>query len=516
MSKRLIIDINSSFLTSLVQDNQTNKVSNIYFDSIDESVVVKGNIYLGYITRISTALEAMFVSYGGARDAFLPFVHLSSPYEEYQVGDKILIQVLKEAKFKKGVFVTTQISLSGCYLVYMPLHKQSGVKRARSLGGRDTQQIEAMLEKHNHKSPGLLILRSACAACQKEDVEKEYSVLINEWMRMKESFASTKQARKILYSNTGVVEKIVNEYASQEVNFISVSDQAIYNSLKRIYKGNAKLLLYKSSKSIFKHYQVSHVVDSCFMRTVKLSSGGSLTIEPTEALTSIDVNSGKFIQSESLENTALQTNLAAVEEICNQIKFRNINGIIIIDTIDLQNPDNRAQVEMKMLSCLKEDKAKTYASKISVLGIIELSRQNIGASLYQNRETCRNCLGTSMVMSQLRYISELGYTIRKILKSNSSILEIKLHVPSSKRYSDLYRKKLHNIQAINEVISIKESSNLAIPDCVIVVTQQPTPTTSVGTAVRVGVFLLAGFTVMMVVIGSYQYLAPQLFFSMPR
>ena len=385
-----------------------------YIESASREIT-QGNIYKGKISRIEPSLQAVFVDYGAERHGFLQRHEIHSDYfQESEGGDhkleklvkrgqELMVQVTKEPFMKKGAMLTTYISLAGRHLVLMPGSDTRGISR-KIEDEEERSRIKDLLD--NLKSPeGFgLIVRTAGANCTKTMLVRDLRYLMRLWENIKKSVMK-EPAPALLYRERHLVLRSIRDYFTPEVNEILVDNPAVFHEvrdfIKIISRKHHKIVkLYKGAKPIFTQFGIENQIATIFESRVNLKSGGSIVIQQTEALVSIDVNSGKSTHEKSIEKTAFLTNLEAAEEAARQLRLRDLGGLIVIDFIDMKDPKHRSEVERRLRSVANEDKAKTKVGKISRFGLLEMSRQRIRPSIeFGSYQPCRYCQGKGLIAS---------------------------------------------------------------------------------------------------------------------
>ncbi len=427
------------------------------------SALKKGNIYKGKITRIEPSLEAAFVEYGAGRQGFLPMKEVSRTYfqnynsevpisqvkiaDVLKNGQELLVQVEKDERGNKGAALTTFISLAGRYLVFMPNNPKGG-GISRRIEGKDRQELRDAMSELEIPREHALIARTAGIGKSAEELQWDLDYL----QRLSDAIqtASESQAAPFLvYQETNLVVRSIRDYFRSDINEIIIDDKEIFERATRFMnqvmpQNVIKLKLYEDTVPLFSRYQVEHQIESAYAREVRLSSGGALVIDPTEALTSIDVNSARATKGGDIEETALQTNLEAAEEIARQLRIRDLGGLVVIDFIDMLANKNQRAVEQCLQNALKADRARVQVGKISRFGLLEMSRQRLRSSISDsNYHVCPRCEGNghirsvgSSALSVLRIIEE------EALKENTEA--IIAHLPI-KTATYLLNEKRHEV-----------------------------------------------------------------------
>ena len=377
--------------------------------------ITHGNIYKGVITRIEPSLQAVFVDYGAERHGFLQrhdihrdYYH-DSPNGDTNLstlvkrGQQVLVQITKDPIAQKGAMLTTYISLPGRYMVLMPGSDSRGISR-KIESEEERQRLKDIMGALKLPDEYGAIIRTAGANCKKTQLNKDLNYLMRLWKNIKQSVAK-EQAPALLYKERNLVLRSIRDSFTPDVTEILIDDAPVYNEVKDFIKiispKHIKIVkLFKGDKPLFTKFQLENQIASIFDNRVPLVSGGSIVIEQTEALVAIDVNSGKATQKKSIEETALQTNLEAAEEIARQLRLRDLGGLIVIDFIDMREIRNRAEIERAMKRFIKSDKARIKVGRISGFGLMQMSRQRIRPSIeFSSYIPCKNCQGKGVTPS---------------------------------------------------------------------------------------------------------------------
>ncbi|MCK5725475.1 MAG: Rne/Rng family ribonuclease [Thiotrichaceae bacterium] len=390
----------------------------------------KSNIYKGTITRIEPSLNAAFVDYGAERHGFLPFKEISHEYwkktktegrpsikEVMRKGQEVLIQIDKEERGNKGASLTTYISLAGRFLVLMPNNPKAGGV-SRRIEGEDRHRIKQILNELDIENGGAIV-RTAGLGRELEELSWDLDYLKMLWSAIQ--FAHKKhKAPTLLYQESNLIIRTLRDYFRPDVGEIIFDKESIYNQacefVKAVMPHNInKLKLYRDkSTPLFSRYQIEHQIESAFEREVTLPSGGAIVIDHTEALISIDINSARATKGGDIEETALNTNLEAAEEIARQLRLRDLGGLVVIDFIDMMPNRNQRSVEKRLREKLKIDRARVQIGRISRFGLLEMSRQRLRPSLDESSQiVCPRCSGhgtfrgvESLALSILRLIED--------------------------------------------------------------------------------------------------------------
>jgi len=374
----------------------------------------RGNLYKGRIVRIEPSLRAAFVDIGLSRNAYLPLDDIHPEYYGYSEDRKriheflkkdqdILVQIVKEETHLKGSAVTTYLSIPARYLVLMPGTAQVGVSR-KIEDEEERQRLKQILRSCKLPEGVGLIARTVAEGVPKVEIRKDLRYLVRLWSNLRKK-AQSAQVPALIYRDRDLVTRFLRDYLTSDVREILVDRQEVYDNIKAFLRiiaprQVATVRLYQGDVPIFSHFDLEAKIDQVYQSTVSLRSGGYIVIEPTEALVSIDVNSGKSVRERGIEETALKTNLEAAEEIARQLRLRDLGGIIIVDFIDMRNRTNRQQVERHMRKCLKRDRARTEIARISRFGVLELVRQKIRSPVQLGSYcSCPYCHGRGVVRS---------------------------------------------------------------------------------------------------------------------
>ncbi len=374
----------------------------------------KGNIYKGKIANVETSLQAVFVDIGLNRNGYLPFEEIHPDYYGYaedknkisrllKKGQDILVQVVKEETPLKGAYVTTYLSLPGRFLVLMPGNPHVGVSR-KIEEEKERQRLKNILKQIKLPDGVGIIARTAAYKATKTEIQKDLRYLTRLWNSLKKS-AKSAPSPSLLYRDRELTIRFLRDYLTSDVSEIIVDDKETFERIRGFLKIIAPrhvstLTLYQGERPLFERYGIENQIEQVFQPRVDLPSGGYIIIEPTEAMVSIDVNSGKNIKEKDLEDTALATNLEAAEEIARQLRLRDLGGIIVIDFIDMRNKSNRTLVEKRLRQSLKKDKAKTEVARISRFGLLQLVRQKLKSPLKTlSYVKCPYCKGAGAIKS---------------------------------------------------------------------------------------------------------------------
>lgn len=376
----------------------------------------KANIYKGRITRVEPSLEAAFVDYGAERHGFLPLKEISREYfakqpneiegrvkirDVVKEGTEVIVQVDKEERGNKGAALTTFISLAGRYLVLMPNNPRAG-GISRRIEGEDRAELKEALAGVEVPSGMGIIIRTAGVGRSTEELQWDLNYLMQLWESIDQAAQSSK-APNFLFQESNVIIRAIRDYLREDVGEVIVDNQEAYDLASGFIQQvmpnfGSKVKLYQDDIPLFNRYQIESQIETAFQREVKLPSGGSIVMDVTEALVSIDINSSRATKGSDIEETALQTNLEAADEIARQLRLRDMGGLIVIDFIDMQPVRNQREVENRMRDALSMDRARVQVGRISRFGLLEMSRQRLRPSLGETHsKICPRCNGQGTI-----------------------------------------------------------------------------------------------------------------------
>jgi len=392
----------------------------------------KSNIYKGRITRVEPSLEAAFVDYGAERHGFLPLKEISREYFTKNSGDsdgrikikdvlkegtEVIVQIDKEERGNKGAALTTFISLAGRYLVLMPNNPRAG-GISRRIEGEDRAELKDALGEVEVPNGMGVIIRTAGVGRSAEELQWDLNYLLQLWDSIATA-AKTSPAPAFLFQESNVIIRAIRDYLRQDVGEVIVDNQEAFDLaagfIQQVMPNfRSKVKLYKDDIPLFNRYQIESQIETAFQREVKLPSGGSIVIDATEALVAIDINSSRATKGGDIEETALQTNLEAADEIARQLRLRDMGGLIVIDFIDMQPVRNQREVENRVRDALMMDRARVQIGRISRFGLMEMSRQRLRPSLGETHsKICPRCDGVgnirgtrSLALSILRLVED--------------------------------------------------------------------------------------------------------------
>ena len=516
MDKRIIVDSSFTEETRVVFINGS-EIEHFEVDTSSNKKQLKGNVYLAKVSRVEPSLQAAFINYGGNKQGFLPFSEINDDYFKIPKADKknkkndddfivkdfykdnyenrtkkspripnfkkykiqevikknqiMLVQIVKDERGSKGAALTTFISIAGKYCVLMP-NKPLGVKISKKISDfNERKKLTQIVNKCKLTKKMGLIVRTASRDCNENILKKDFDYVLGIWRSIKEKTINS-LAPTIINEDSNIVNKFIRDSFIEEYKEILIEGQETYEQAKKYMKTllpeqEKKIKEYKNTKlAIMEYYDLENKINSIYDTKVRLKSGGYIIINPTEALTAIDINSGQSTTERSVEQTAVKTNIEAVDEICKQIRIRNIAGLIVVDFIDMEYIRNKIIIERRLKETLRYDRAKCQISRISKFGLIELSRQRIGPSL---EETTMEEVIISGIRCTIRSTtSSVAKILRKLkyLKFEKKIKELTIHL-----YETLYEYIINNNQNLikdfeeklkTKIVLIKDN-NIAPP-----------------------------------------------------
>lgn len=427
----------------------------------------KSNIYKGVITRIEPSLEAAFVDYGQERHGFLPFKEISRAYfsgkaeaggkvriqDVIKEGQELIVQVDKDERGSKGAALTTYISLAGRYLVLMPNNPRGGGVSRRVEGEERNELRDTMAQLEMPKGMSI-IARTAGIGRNAEELQWDLNYLLQLWTAIEDASTIQKGAF-LIYQEGSLVIRAIRDYFSADIGEILIDTSDVHEQavqfMNHVMPANvARVKLYEEETPLFSRFQIEHQIETAFSREVRLPSGGAIVIDHTEALVSIDVNSGRSIKGADIEQTAFNTNLEAAEEVARQLRLRDLGGLVVIDFIDMENTRNQREVENRVRDELHADRARIQTSKISRFGLLELSRQRLRPSLGEgNHDACPRCHGTGHIRGiESTALHILRITQEEAMKDNSAIIQVQLPVDAATFLLNEKRADIHKIEEL--------------------------------------------------------------------
>ncbi|HET8902721.1 MAG TPA: ribonuclease E [Saccharospirillum sp.] len=392
----------------------------------------KANIYKGKITRVEPSLEAAFVDFGADRHGFLPLKEIAREYfvdanmssrasirELVKEGTEVIIQVDKEERGNKGAALTTMVSLAGRYLVLMPNNPRAG-GISRRIEGDERAQIREALQGVTIPDGMGCIVRTAGIGRSAEELQWDLDYLIQLWDSIKQA-SEGRSAPFLILQESNVILRAIRDYLRQDIGEVLIDSKDAYQyALDFVQKVmpnyQSKLKLYEDPVPLFNRYQIEAQIESAFQREVKLPSGGSIVIDPTEALVSIDINSSRSTKGVDIEETAFHTNLEAAEEIARQLRLRDMGGLVVIDFIDMNQSKHQREVEARIKDATAPDRARVQVGRLSRFGLLEMSRQRLRPSLGETSGiVCPRCNGHGII----RDVKSLSLAILRLIEEES-------------------------------------------------------------------------------------------------
>lgn len=449
----------------------------------------KANIYKGKITRIEPSLEAAFVDYGSERHGFLPFKEISANYllngnaskdggrlnvrDCIKEGQELIIQVEKEERSSKGAALTTKVGLAGRYLVLMPTDPRAGGV-SRRIEGDDRSEVRDILSQLQLPDGMGVIVRTAGVGRAVEELQWDLDYLLNVWQAITHA-SEERPAPFLIYQESNVIIRALRDHYSSDIGEIIIDEDTVYNQahnfLQQIMPGEVrKLKKYSESIPLFSRFQIESQIESAYQRSVTLPSGGALVIDHTEALTAIDINSARATKGSDIEETALQTNLEAADEIARQLRLRDLGGLIVIDFIDMASNKNQREVENRLRLAMKLDRARVRTGRISRFGLMEMSRQRLRPSLGESSLiTCPRCNGHGTIRS----IESLSLVVLRLMeeeamKENTARVVVQVPVEVATFLINEKRDMVREVETRNMVdILIVPNQDLQTPNYVV-------------------------------------------------
>ena len=360
----------------------------------NEIKILKGSIFKAKVSRVETSLDAAFVFYGAERHGFLPLKELTDDFYEkddegkrvcnLKENDEIIVQVLKEERGTKGAALSTQLSLAGRFLVLIPNSSRGGGV-SRRIGGDERDQVKNIIKQLSIPEGMSVIVRTAGLGRNIEELNWDLDYLLSMWSQI-DNGTKDVDSPSLIYSDDKLILRVFRDYYREDIEEILIDDKDVYEEALKFAQSVIpdhanKLKFYDEEIPLFNRYQVESQIESAFQREINLPSGGSIVIDPTEAMVTIDVNSSRATKGKDIEETALATNLEAASEVARQLRLRDLGGLVVIDFIDMQNAENQKKVMNGIRHAVNSDRARVQVTEISRFGLLELSRQRLRPSL---------------------------------------------------------------------------------------------------------------------------------------
>jgi len=448
------------------------KVESFYVETVSQAQT-KGNIYKGRITAVEANLQAAFVDYGNEKNGFLPFSDIHPEYYSKEVeegthwkdlrlqdvirkGEEVLVEVVKEPTGNKGATLTTYLSLPGRYLVLMPGSDSAGISR-KIESEAERNKLREMIDSVNIPEGIGYIIRTASQEITKTALTQDVRFLLNLWKEIKKK-GQTAKTPSLLHKEQNIISRFLRDHFTTDIQEILVDNEEallqVENFLELLPAAQRKSTvarLHKGSQPLFHQYHVEKQIEQIYQATVPLPSGGSIVINPTEALVAIDVNSGRTSKDKDFEETIFLANMEAAEELARQLRMRDLGGLIVVDFIDMRDARHIREVEKKVRESMKRDKAKVDFSKISKFGLMQISRQKMAAPVHTGAyKTCPHCEGRGVIRSvetlALMYLRQLqtGMSRRQAKKVICRLpMEVAQYILNKKR-ADLVELEQHH------------------------------------------------------------------------
>ncbi|SJZ92979.1 Rne/Rng family ribonuclease [Selenihalanaerobacter shriftii] len=482
MVKEILVDIDPrETRVAILEDKE---LAEIYFERDDEQRIV-GNIYKGRVADVLPGMQAAFVDVGLDKNVFL---HVSDAFslvgkkkqnknlsiqEVVQPGQKIMIQITKEPLGTKGARATCDLNLPGRYLVLMSTVDHVGVSR-RITDNKERNRLKKIAHELKPDDKGVIV-RTAAANKSRSELKHDLNFLLRLWDKTNHHYHNS-QAPALIHKDLNLVNKLVRDKFTNKVDRMSIDDKEEYEDIKELLSFisphlQSKVRLYQKSKPIFDYYEIEGAIEKTLQRQVWLDCGGYIVFDPTEALTAIDINTGKYVGSTNLADTVLKTNIEAAEEIARQIKLRDLGGIIIIDFIDMDNREDQNQVLSVLEAELKKDKTKTTILGLTELGLVEMTRKKEKEGVEEFLQTsCPYCEGRGRVLSEdtiaLRAIRKLRHIFAEC---DEEAVLLKVHPRVASRLIGLGGNNLKELEEeLHRHIYVKGSEELHIEEIEIV------------------------------------------------
>ncbi len=428
---------------------------------VTDRVLYKGSIFKATVSRIEKSLNAAFVDFGSTRHGFLPLKELSRNFYKknsqgksectLREGQEILVQINKEERGTKGATLSTQISIAGRFMVLIANSDKSG-GISRRITGDEREDLKNQISKLDIPEGMSVIIRTAGIDRSFEELQNDLNYLISLWDDINATQASA-DSPQLIYKDDKLIVRVFRDIFRDDIEEILVDDKSVFEEAKNfaelvIPDQKDKVKLYDEEIPLFNRYQIESQIELAFQREISLPSGGSIVIDPTEAMTTIDINSARSTKGKDIEETALKTNLEAAKEIARQLRLRDVGGLIVIDFIDMQNEDSQNKVENAFRRAVSSDRARIQIASISRFGLLEISRQRLKPSLNETYDIEHVLVRgpRSIGQSILRIIGE------DVAKDNTA--EIQVYVPADVA-SYLLNEKRRDILSIEDSTGVK-------------------------------------------------------------
>ena len=427
-----------------------------------DKVLLKGSIFKATVSRVESSLDAAFVNFGSERHGFLPLKDLSNDFFKknsegkkectLKEGQEIIVQVTKEERGTKGAALTTQIGLAGRFIVLIPNSSRSG-GISRRISGDEREQIKQALDSINIPDNMSAIVRTNGLGRSSEELSLDLAYLLALWEEINKTIPEA-PSPALIYRDDKLIVRVVKDYFKDDIEEILIDDKDTYIEAKEFIESVIpdhadKVKLYDEEIPLFNRYQIESQIELAFQREISLSSGGSIVIDPTEAMTAVDVNSARSTKGKDIEDTAYKTNLEAAKEVARQLRLRDVGGLVVIDFIDMVDTSHQEKVESAFRKAVYSDRARVQISGISKFGLLEVSRQRLRPSLNESYD---------IEHVLVRGPRSLGLSILRIIGEDSAkdnTGEIQVYVPSDVSSFLLNEKR-------QDIINIEKSNNIRV------------------------------------------------------
>ena len=381
--------VNKNKDTKIIAAVENGKLVEIYEENEqNQKARNEGNIYLGVVKDIVPGMQAAFIDIGTEKNSFIHVKDVVPQVDEkiekrvdtkikdvLKTGQKILVQIQKDSNDKKGARTSTHIKLTGKYVVLMPNTNIVTISQ-KIENEEEREKLLKTIKEFLPENTGAIV-RTAAVKKSSKEIEADVKQLLNKWKKIKTKFDKESNTPKLLYKSPSILEKIILDLPENKIEMIMTNDKKEYEEIKEMIEGMQENIKIKIEENLLEKYELEKQIEKSKQRKIWLSCGGFITIDQTEALVAIDVNSGKFTGKSTLEETVYKVNYEATIEIAKQLRLRDIGGIIIIDYIDMQKEENKDKIEKLLKESLKQDRAKTQVEGFTKLNLMELTRKHI-------------------------------------------------------------------------------------------------------------------------------------------
>ena len=474
MKKKMLIN---------VADEEESRVAIVEDGILEELTIetsskeqIKGNIYNGVVVKVEPSLQAAFVDYGGKRHGFLPMGEIQPRWytTEFRSEDrerrpriqdvikrnqKVLVQVVKEELGTKGASLSSYVSLPGRYLVLMPGSDTAGGISRKIEDEEERKKLKEIIAQLEPPPDIGVIVRTAGLNRNKAELQRDMIYLQRLWASIEDKSRES-PALALIYQEHDLVIRSIRDYFTPDIQEVLIDHREVYRRARDFFQAvmpryQGRVQLYRDKKPLFARYQLEEQIEAIYSQKVELKSGGSIVIDPTEALVSIDVNSGRATKEKGIEETAFKTNTEAAQEIARQLRLRDLGGLIVIDFIDMRNVKHAQEIEKTLRQALKRDKARTQVSRISQFGLLELSRQRLKPTILEgNYLKCPHCEGSGLIKSTI----SLALTVLRRIRAEAAketLASVKAQLPTDVALYLLNQKR-------QEIARLEEEYNLTL------------------------------------------------------